>query len=123
VCDAHPSFPILPILSLVLGNGELSQSSVLNFLLVKSGLLKTQSIDFSLKSPKSLTLHGFDQFFIENSMAVVCLGSYIGCAAYVSSGGLYMGQRESATCRVCVFDVRVPRTLYELYDGNRFADS
>ena len=35
---------------------------------------KTQSIDFSLKSPKSLTFPGFDQFFIENSALVLQLG-------------------------------------------------
>ena len=40
LCDAHPSFPILPILLLVLSNGELTQISVLNFFLVKSGLLE-----------------------------------------------------------------------------------
>jgi hypothetical protein len=55
-------------------NGGLHQSSVLNFLLVKSGLWKTQSIDFSLKSQKSVTFCRFDQFFIENSALVLQLG-------------------------------------------------
>jgi len=39
---------------------------------------KTQSIDFSLKSPKSLTFPGFDQFFIENSTSVSHLGVVVG---------------------------------------------
>jgi hypothetical protein len=42
--------------------------------LVKSGLWKTQSIDFSLKSQKSVTFCRFDQFFIENSALVSQLG-------------------------------------------------
>jgi hypothetical protein len=78
VCDAHPKFQILPILLLILLNGGLHQSSVLNFLLVKSGLWKTQSIDFSLKIEKSVTFCRFDQFFIENSTAVTCFRRYFG---------------------------------------------
>jgi hypothetical protein len=65
---------ILPILLLILCNGGLHQSSVLNFLLVKSGLWKTQSIDFSVKSQKSVTFCRFDQFFIGNSALVLQLG-------------------------------------------------
>ena len=76
MCDAHPSFHILPILLLILCNGGLHQSSVLNFLLVKSGLWKTQSSDFSLKIQKSVTFCRFDQLFIENSTLVLQLGVF-----------------------------------------------
>jgi hypothetical protein len=77
LCDAHPSFQILPILLLILCNGGLLQSSVLNFLLVKSGLWKTQSIDFSVKNHESVTFCRFDQSFIENSTLVLQLGVFV----------------------------------------------
>jgi hypothetical protein len=50
------------------------QYRVTKLLLVKSGLWKTQSIDFSVKSQKSVTFCRFDQFFIGNSALVLQLG-------------------------------------------------
>jgi hypothetical protein len=88
LCDAHPSFQILPILLLILCNGGLHQSSVLNFLLVKSGLWKTQSSDFSLKIQKSVTFCRFDQLFIENSTLVLQLGVF-----FLSRWPLGLGRR------------------------------
>jgi hypothetical protein len=107
LCDAHPSFQILPILLLILCNGGLHQSSVLNFLLVKSGLWKTQSIDFSLKSQKSVTFCRFDQFFIENSTLVLQLGVFVrsrrplGRRARWPTGAAVRPQRLREGCGCC----------------------
>jgi hypothetical protein len=97
LCDAHPSFQILPILLLILCNGGLHQSSVLNFLLVKSGLWKTQSNDFSLKIQKSVTFCRFDQLFVENSTLVLQLGVF-----FLSRRPLGLGRRCGRQALLCV---------------------
>ena len=55
---------------------------------------KTQSIDFSLKSPKSLTFPGFDQFFIENSTSVSHLGVVVGSTTPLARHS----RNEAAAC-------------------------
>jgi hypothetical protein len=104
LCDAHPSFQILPILLLILCNGGLLQSSVLNFLLVKSGLWKTQSIDFSVKNHESVTFCRFDQSFIENSTLVLQLGVFVRSRRPLGRGGrqaLLRPQRLREGCCCC----------------------